>query len=487
MLTCPICWKEFKPIRANQKYCSAECLKIARKEIRNALKEIACKNCGKIFMWKFWKFCSDKCKKEYNSKEIIKICIICWNEFLATNPRTKYCSDKCARKYNDTIRQIKRKCDYCWKTFIGNRCTDYCSDECRRKGRTEKMIKTSRKKRNCDWVSQDPSVMEKIENTTLKNHGVKHYVETQECHDKINNDSSVERKFQKKLDGLWIPWTKQLKLSDNVWTLFYDIKVGNTLIELNPGSTHNTLWNAAWGEPKDKEYHRRKTNLAKVNGYRCINVFDRDDWDKIIWLLWRDNKTIYARKCTLREINYDEAHIFLEKNHLQNDTVKNKNNIYIWLYFQWELVEMMSFWKPRYSKWYKYEILRLCTAIWYRVIWWASKIYKYFLKLANPESVISYCDIWKFDWKVYEQLWFKLEKEFLWLHREFMKAKKIWCPFHLTNKLVEEVSFDKLLWKYFWTFGKGTDNSELLIQHWYVPIYDAGQRKYIRHKEKEEK
>ena len=204
-------------------------------------------------------------------------------------------------------------------------------------------------------------------------------------------------------------------------------------------------------------------------------VRDWDDKNKIPYLLDDNKEVIYARKCEVKQIEYNDCHQFFEDYHLQWDTLKNKDNVYIWLYYDDELVECMSFWKPRYNKKYEWEILRLCSHKDYRVVGWADRIFKHFLSLINTNSVISYCDMSKFDWKVYEQLWFKLLK--------WNAPSKHWynpkTTQHVTDNLLRQRWFDQLFWT---SYGKWTSNNELMKQAWFVEIYDCWQATFIRNK-----
>ena len=67
----------------------------------------------------------------------------------------------------------------------------------------------------------------------------------------------------------------------------YDLKVGDTLIEINPIFTHNSAPSKLYGRfgSLDKMYHYNKTFIAQQVGYRCIHVFDWDDWEKIKYLI----------------------------------------------------------------------------------------------------------------------------------------------------------------------------------------------------------
>lgn len=74
----------------------------------------------------------------------------------------------------------------------------------------------------------------------------------------------------------------------------------------------------------------------------------------------------------------------------------------------------MSFNKPqkRNSKeTYQWEIVRGCPGSNNLVVGGISKLWKYFLNNYHPKSVMSYCDINKFDGHGYELLGMKLVKE----------------------------------------------------------------------------
>ena len=255
----------------------------------------------------------------------------------------------------------------------------------------------------------------------------------------------------------------------------YDFKVNNNLIEINPFATHNSTW-SPFGEKsiKDKYYHFNKTKFAKENGYRCINVWDWDEVDKIISLL-KERNTLYARKCFIKELDVKECKSFINEHHLQGYV---KSEINIGLYFNDELVSVMTFGKPRYNKNYEYELIRYCSS--YNVIGGAEKIFKYFIKTYNPESIISYCDNSKFNGDTYIKLGFNL--------KSYGEPSKHWynpkTKKHITDNLLRQRGFDQLLGKEYGCFGKGTSNEQLMLEHGFVEIYDCGQSVYVYINEK---
>ena len=103
----------------------------------------------------------------------------------------------------------------------------------------------------------------------------------------------------------------------------------------------------------------------------------------------------------------------------------------------------------------------------------AEKLFKHFIELVNPQSVISYCDNSKFSGEVYTRLGFTQKgKPSPSLH--WSKGSE-----HITDNLLRQRGFDQL---FNTNYGKGTSNEELMIEHGWLPIYDCGQMTFIWHK-----
>ena len=251
----------------------------------------------------------------------------------------------------------------------------------------------------------------------------------------------------------------------------YDFKVDNILLEVNPTPTHNSTWGVYNGDPLDKYYHYKKSLTAKEHGYRCIHLFDWDDPIKVISLL-KSRETVYGRKCLIKEITSKTAREFINKHHIQNYA---KDSIRLGLYFNEELVSVMTFDKPRYNKKFDYELVRYCSSK--NVIGGAKKLFSYFLSHYNPSSVVSYCDFSKFTGVVYEDMGFILESTNVSKHWYNMKTSE-----HILDTLLLKRGFDQLLGKTYGVYGKGTDNLELMRKHGFVEVYDAGQGRYAYYK-----
>lgn len=278
--------------------------------------------------------------------------------------------------------------------------------------------------------------------------------------------SIIEEEFKKLLNKNNIKYDVQhFYLNYNGKRYFYDFKIGNILIELNPYATHNSTWNP-YNLPVEQDYHYNKTKAATDNGYRCINIWDWDNIDILLKLLIRKEK-IYARQCNIQEVDISMAKDFLNTYHFQGYA---KDSIRIGLFYNNKLVSIMTFNKPRYNSKFKYELIRYCSSV--NIIGGIEKLFKYFTSNYTG-SIISYCDLSKFNGNVYNKLGFKLTNISIGKHWYNPILNK-----HITDNLLRQYGFDKLLGKEFGYYGKGTSNEQLMLDHGFYIIYDSGQAKY---------
>lgn len=289
------------------------------------------------------------------------------------------------------------------------------------------------------------------------------------------SNSQPNQEFASKLSAAGITYQSEFYITtpeSNGRGFRYDFKVDQTLIEVDPWPFHNTTFNPIAGQsPISKDYHFKKSRVAKSAGYRCIHIFDWEDQDKIIQSL-QSKIRLYARDCELREVSAKDSEIFLNQYHFQ-DSCKGQK-VRLGLYYRDILIELMTFGTPRYNKKYQWELLRLCTRSNYYVIGGAEKLYKYFLTYFNPNSIISYCDKSKFTGDVYSKLGMTVIRA--------GAPSKHWynhqLGIHITDNLLRQRGFDQLYGKMFGCYGKGTSNEELMRGHGFVEIYDCGQQSF---------
>ena len=314
----------------------------------------------------------------------------------------------------------------------------------------------------------NPGIAKRIAQSThltcISKYGVDWPCQLPQCKRASNGRSKINDEFYKVLDSHNINYIEEFPIGK----YSYDVLLPDTktLIEINPTYTHNAIGNH-WGSGLDKFYHRDKTNVGINNGYRVIHIWQWDDIDRILAML-KDKELIYARNCEVRVITQQTANEFLNTHHLQSSVTGQK--ICIGLYYENQLIEVMTFGTPRYNKKYQWELLRLATHCDYKVIGGASKLFSHFVKNNNPQSIISYCDRSKFTGDVYDRIGMKLD--------EVTEPNKIWSKsdMKITNNLLLSRGYDQL---FNTDFGKGTSNEELMLKDGWLPVYDCGQYRFI--------
>jgi hypothetical protein len=195
---------------------------------------------------------------------------------------------------------------------------------------------------------------------------------------------------------------------------------------------------------KNKNYHLEKTKYFSEMGIRIIHIWE-DDWifnKEIIksqiknWLC-KTNLQIFARKCDVVEL--ESVSNFLNENHLQG---VDHSNLKLGLYFQGELVSVMTFnnfegrKKMENGGW---NLSRFCNKLETNIVGGASKLLKYFIKKYNPTRIISYADR---DWSqgdLYQKLNFIKVSESLPDYKYILENRRI----HKSNFKKSKIGYTK--------------------------------------------
>lgn len=330
------------------------------------------------------------------------------------------------------------------------------------------------KKYGVSSTSQIPEVKEKSRTTCMKKYGVEWPCLT----DNARNEngklvSNVNRLFFNALDEHGINSELEFRLDNRS----FDVRLtdSNVLVELNPTVSHNSYINVYSGkviEHPDVQYHLNKTKLAQSHGYRCIHVWDWDDWNRIINLMLPVSRKIFARKCRIAELDKSTTDEFLNENHLQGTCRGQK--VRLGLLCDNELVEVMTFGTPRYNRKFEWELLRLCSLPGTSVVGGPSKLFSYFVDKYNPKSVLSYCDRSKFTGKVYESIGMTLADEGS-PNKHWYSTRKSERMQHVTNNFLLQRGFDQICGT---SYGKGISNEQLMLERGYLPVYDCGQLRF---------
>lgn len=247
----------------------------------------------------------------------------------------------------------------------------------------------------------------------------------------------------------------------------------NIGIEFNGLYWHSEVYKA-------KDYHLEKTNSSNKYGIKLIHIWE-DDWNfkmdivksRLKNLLKMNDVVIYARKCKIRSVDSKIERSFLELNHLQGYVASNYK---IGLFYDNELVSLMTFSKPRRAAGQKskngpLELLRMCNKLNTNVVGASSKLLKHFLNKCDLEEfteLITYADrSWSSKDSVYEKIGF-----------EFIGSTAINYYYIFDRKRKHRYGFTKQK-----LVAQGADpnktEKEIMFEKKIFRIYDCGSFKYI--------
>ena len=457
-----------------------------------AIIEVICPTCGKTFKTrrdKPQKYCSSECvanrvRSEEEKAKLSKSCIgrEAWNKGRKMSCIEKEAMRKAVKKVWTKEKKVQQsiKQKEVWQNKqLRNKMSQIKIEQYKEESLHNKVSIATQKamglpeiKKKVIDSANDHDVLEKRRKTNLKKYGVNWIVQTEQY---INAKprGATNEKWRK-----WLNLEKsntEFALENYIYDFKYDEK---TLIEINPTFTHTSTVRPEFtsymhGKVKDKNYHKNKLETAESKGYRCIMIWDWDDKEKILALL-QPRKTIYARKCEIREVDIINTNVFLNSYHLQNTCTNQIARI--GLYYQDELISLMTFGKPRYNNNFDWELLRLCTKPGYIVIGGAQRMFNAAKDQFNIKSIISYCDRSKFSGDIYNRLGFKLKGK--------LQPSKHWynptTKRHITNSLLLQRGFSQLHGDHHYELAnKGESNTELMLNAGYLEVYDCGQATYV--------
>ena len=306
-----------------------------------------------------------------------------------------------------------------------------------------------------------------VSDVTVGNYLSKHGIEI--IH---RTTSSAEKEIRRLLSS--INFTKNRAVLSGVEIDLYS-EEHHIGIEFNGNYWHSEVF-------KDKYYHRDKSYKALEKGVFLFHIFEYEWIDvrtktaitNMLYNLFHLNKeSIYARNCVCRDVTVNEAKDFLNKNHVQGET---NAQIRVGLYCKEELVSLMEFTTNSINKKYSYELNRFCSKAGANVVGGASKLFKYFIKKYQPDSIISYSDIAKTRGTLYDILGFK--------HVHTTLPQYHWTNGNVTYSRYQTQR--KKLIQYGWLNSPDDKRTESQIMrlHNFHRIYDCGKKVWVWERKK---
>ena len=451
---CPVCGNSFKVRKKHKKICCSEECRLKYVEI---YKEEINKKKSESIRKTFSKKTSEEKKIERDKAR--KTCLERYGKenFSQTDEGRKLCSEN--MKHNKKIWDEKYK-----NEVLIPKYRQICEEDNLELIEFRNSFDCDVKCKKCGNVF-NVKVLGYLTDVTTKNL-------CRECHpiEFFNGGpTNFEIEFYTFLNELGVTYKKNCRSIINPNEIDFYLPDYNIGFELDGLYWHSEIY-------KDENYHLEKTEKCLEKGIRLIHIFE-DEWiykqdivkSRIKNILGLTSEKVYARKCKIQEVDKKTTKEFLEKNHIQGNTVFKYS---YGLYYNDELVSLMTFGKLRKnlgntSKEDCYELIRFCNKLNFDVVGGVSKLLKYFIKLHSPKKIVSYADRrWSIG-NMYEKVGFTFK------HNSQPNYFYI-----IGNKRKNRFAFRKnILVKEYNCPENVTERDFCISQKWYR-IYDCGNKVY---------
>jgi predicted DNA-binding protein YlxM (UPF0122 family) len=231
-----------------------------------------------------------------------------------------------------------------------------------------------------------------------------------------------------------------------------------------------------------QDYHQRKTIWAQKQGIKLMTIFEHEWYTKRQLLenmikirLGLVETKIYARKTMIVIIPKSVACHFHNRNHIQGGL--KTSTVDIGLYYNGELISVMSMGKSRFSKEAEYEILRFSTTQSTIVVGGFTKMFEYFKYVYQPNSVLSFCDLRFGEGTVY------LKANFV---NKSTTPPNYWYYYKKDGrygKFESRIKYQKHKLKHLENFSHDKTEYDIMLENGFLKIYDCGSYKFLYQKE----
>jgi len=433
----------------------------------------------------------------------------CFNKVKFINYKQGY-NDYCSWKCSNTCSIAKQKyIETCMKKYGVNHPWKNNKIKLKRK-------KTNIKKYGFDNPSKSKEIKDKIKKNTLEKYGNENYFYSllpKDNFEKLNNKNFlykeyiINKKTSRKISNQLnvsksallknihkqnipinyeyfvsfaereiIDFINQKNIQTNTRKIISPYELDIFILENKLAIEFDGLyWHSE--EYKDKKYHLLKTKMCEEKDIQLLHIFENEWLNESIQDIWKSiinsklgkNKKIFARNCKVKEITDNKIiHDFLDKNHLQGFV---GSNIKIGLFYKNQLISLMTFGKSRYSNKFQYEMIRFCSKKYLNVVGGASKLFKYFIRNYDPQSVISYADKRYSDGNLYKILGFEYSHS---------SAPNYFYYKLGTNVLYPRIKFQKhKLEKQLEIYNPKLSEAKNMFNNNYRRIWDCGNMIYV--------
>lgn len=215
---------------------------------------------------------------------------------------------------------------------------------------------------------------------------------------------------------------------------------------------------------RGKNYHLIKTEICNKVGVRLIHIWE-DEWvnnrskiEIFIKSLFVRREKIRASKCEIKEVSNREFMKFAEDYHLLGSTSASTR---IGLFFNGELVSAIGLiYDKKHSEW---NLKRYIVGN-YQIMGGFEKMFSYFKTKHNPDKIVTFVELSKFNGTVNFRNGFVLDKE--------MPPDFFW--------VINGVRADKwTVWRQFKDEKDSTEIFQKKMKKFALKCYDAGKLRLI--------
>jgi len=263
----------------------------------------------------------------------------------------------------------------------------------------------------------------------------------------------------------------------------YKLKTDKTYIELDAFlpdyniaiEVNGLYWHREQeGTRYTKNYHLNKTDICKENGITLLHFYDTEINEKlhIVQSILRsklnlNTDRVYARNTQVKYITSNIKKDFLNNYHMQGN---DRSSVYLGLYYQDDLVCVMTFGTRKITGSLDHELMRFCVKPNTTVVGGFSKLLKRYRDDFKLITIKTYADRRYSDGNVYQKNGFKFVK---------YSSPSYWYFNTADYKLLHRYNFakhtlkDKVL-----IYDKSLSEREIMKLNNYHRIWDCGQCVY---------
>lgn len=341
----------------------------------------------------------------------------------------------------------------------------------------EKMKQTNLERSGYEAPMKNPETKEKSVETCMEKYGVAYNCLRPECREASGHIiSKVNMKWKENIErlGYKVEFEKVIS-GHNSFDLYIPEK--NIVIDVNPTITHQStkIISTHFGNipPKKSNTHLLKRKLAEDNGYDCMMIWDWDDEEKVLDI-FKKKKNLNVNKCEVYPLwRKEEIKQFFTENCLQAGY--DDEEITICLKHNYEVIQAMSFCRSRFDKRYEWELLCVCTKLGYNVSGGLERIFKTFVDIYHPKSIVARYDYSKLFTNIYNNLGFKSTAG--------IKPNRHWynpvTKRHITALTLFKYGFNTLHGEKCKKDNEWIVDKQLMINAGYLEVYDCGSKKFV--------